>query len=127
MILSYSFIQFEQLILDKDKIHTFRRDTARRWKPGRHIDHYMGSPRNPRSNPRKFAEGECKAVQEVKMYRGEYAIVIEIDARKIKLWSEIEILAHNDGLTVDEFIKFFIPKPWDKWEGRLIHWTEKLY
>jgi len=169
MILSYSFPQFEQLILDGDKIHTFRRDTARRWKPGRHIDHYMGSPRNPRSNPRKFAEGECKAVQEVSILRVKgthkysladkkgvplfekdlHEIVIEIDNR-IFIDEECLPIIKNDGLTEGEFYDFFVPHPIDFrdyesqglsqdmiyeelrfrkriWNGRLIHWTEKLY
>jgi hypothetical protein len=125
MIIRYKFPQFEQLILDGKKIHTFREDAKKRWRAGMSMQHYMYSYMNPKSF--KFLENECKAVQEVKMYRGEYAIVIEIADREIKLWSEIETIAHNDGLTVDEFIKFFVPKPWDKWEGRLIHWTEKLY
>jgi hypothetical protein len=66
-------------------------------------------------------------VQEVKIWRGEYVFGIDIDGRAIKLWSEIETIAHNDGLTLDEFTKFFVPNPGDEWNGRLIHWTEKLY
>jgi hypothetical protein len=161
MILSYTFTAFLDSIPSGEKIHSFRRDTARRWKPGRHIDHYMGTPRNPRSNPRKFAEGKCKAVQEVRMMRvenGEHWLLNDSNQPKRVLDLFIIIDGHlyvdsdcyrimaNDGLTVGQFMDFFLPKAvnglgkenfWfdystDKfefgtWNGRLIHWTEKLY
>jgi len=127
MILSYTFPAFLDSIPSGEKIHSFRHDPARRWRPGLSIQHWKGSPRNPRGNPYKFWESTCTAVQEVKIWRGEYVFGIDIDGRAIKLWSEIETIAHNDGLTLDEFTKFFVPNPGDEWNGRLIHWTEKLY
>lgn len=127
MILSYTFPAFLESIPSGEKIHSFRHDPARRWRPGLSIQHWKGSPRNPRGNPYKFWENTCTAVQEVKIWRDDFLFFMEIDNSPVGWWDDIDIIAHNDGLTLDEFINFFVPKPGDKWEGRLIHWTEKRY
>lgn len=65
MILTYSLPQFKDLILSGQKIHTIREDKKMRWKPGMKIHHWMGNPRNVKKMPHQFAEGECKAVQDI--------------------------------------------------------------
>lgn len=162
MILRYSFPQFESKILDGEKIHTFRTDEKKRWRAGMSIQHYMYSYMNPKSF--KFLEGECQAVQEVRMMRvenGEHFIFHGTDGRQtnqrveelfifidghLYVDEECLLIMANDGLTKGQFIDFFLPKAvnglgearyWfdhsttkfehGTWNGRLIHWTEKLY
>jgi len=75
MILSYTFPQFEQKILDGEKIHTFRLDPHCRWRTGLPIPHWRGSPRNPKSNPRQFLVNECTGVQT--------AVIVRVQGKSI--------------------------------------------
>lgn len=161
MILSYTFPAFLESIPSGEKIHSFRHDPARRWRPGLTIQHWKGSPRNPRGNPYKFRENECTAVQEVRMMRvenGEHWILHDSKpARRVfdlfiiidgHLYTDSDCyrIMANDGLTVGQFMDFFLPKAvnglgqarfWmdyfttkfedGTWNGRLIHWTETRY
>lgn len=140
MILSYTFPQFEQKILDGEKIHTFRLDPHCRWRAGMTIHHWMGSPRNPRSNPRQFLVNECTGVQRASILRvaGTHVLPLSMGGGHVK---ELLILINGkayideatmpiidaDGLTQAEFNDFFVPKPGIWWQGRLIHWTPNLY
>jgi len=145
MILSYTFPQFEQKILDGEKIHTFRLDPHCRWRTGLSIQHWMGSPRNPKSNPRQFLVNECTGVQTAVIVRvqgksilrysnarcGPYTCTVEellilINGREY-IDEETMPIIDADGLTQAEFYDFFVPKPKMWWQGRIIHWTPNLY
>ena len=138
MILSYSFPQFEQMILEGEKIHTFRKDPTWRWKAGLRIEHYMGSPRNPKSNPRCILKSTCFSVQrvsimnqqgEIKLAFYDTSVQYYIASTSPRIVSEklLHEIVKNDGLSIEEFKAFFTPNNEDIWMGGLIHWTEKLY
>lgn len=137
MILSYTFPQFEQKILDGEKIHTFRLDPHRRWRAGLSIQHWMGSPRNSRSNPRQFHESTCTLVQDVKIihvanahryllcgveYRF-HEMAIIINQKRIYLDDQCLEIIQNDGLSKDEFISFFVPNTMDLRDTECV-WNE---
>ncbi len=141
MILSYSRDRFVDAIKDGTKIHTIRADPKRRWKPGMKIQHWRGNPRNVKQNPYQFAEGECKGVQEIEIFRiarpalaPGNAIIISIAARIREedgwRWltdNEVELLAKNDNLTLDEFREWFVPDNSPTFSGRIIHFTDFRY
>lgn len=136
MILTYTLPKFKDLILSGEKIHTIRADPHGRWKPGRSIQHWMGNPRNvhAKEKPHEFAAGECKAVQEVWMSRkdgDEYwcdgVTVYLIGAGRWMKPGDIKELAENDGLTIEEFREWFVPEGKPEFQGRVIHFTTKLY
>jgi len=118
MIIRYIFPQFEQSILDDEKIHTFRRDPKKRWRAGMSIQHYMYSYMNP--NSYKFLENQCFAVQSVEIVHVKgphrwrmggvehkfFELAMLIDGRTLYLDDECLPIIQNDGLTKEEFITF---------------------
>ncbi len=132
MILAYRFRQFKEAILNGQKIHTIREDKTKRWKVGMSIQHWMGSPRNKRTNPHEFKTGTCMGIQEVIIDNfgdGNFAIRVMDENGEWKVLRKIEenTLIKNDGLTRDEFIKFFVPNDGDTFRGRIIHFTNLKY
>ncbi len=127
MILSYTFPSFEHSILAGEKIHTFRRDPKKRWRPGMDIQHWMGSPRNPRSNPRQFLKNQSHAIQAAEMMHVKgphiwrmggvehefFELAMLIDERTLYLDDECLPIIQNDGLSKEEFITFFVPNAVD--------------
>ncbi len=126
MILTYSRESFVYAIKQGRKIHTIRADPKKRWKVGMKIQHWKGSPRNPKKIPFKFADGECKGVQEIRiyMYWG-VTLCVEVDGRDMSQ-EEIETIAANDGLTLNEFKDWFC-KDGQHFTGRIIHFTDLKY
>ena len=120
MILSFKK-QFERPIIHGTKIHTIREDKHDRWKAG-NIIHFATGVRTKDYN--QFMVGQCKSVQH---------ICITNNAGG-GTWCRIDgkyhggiFVAQNDGLTFDDFINWFIPKQGDKFEGKIIHWTDFKY
>ncbi len=126
MILSYTFPSFEHSILAGEKIHTFRRDPKKRWRPGMVIQHYMGSPRNPRSNPRQFLKNQCHAVQPAAIVHvkgphkwrlggieHEFLELAMLIDGTLYLDDACLPIIKNDGLSKEEFITFFVPNAVD--------------
>ena len=127
MLLTYSKDKFVDAIKNGTKIHTIREDPKQRWKPGMAIQHWRGNPRNVRQKPYHFATGECKSVQEIEFIRPNYlALQIKVDGRELH-YKEIENLAQNDGLTMEEFINWFDPLDQPPFKGRIIHFTDFKY
>jgi len=132
MILTYSKIEFIDLILSGQKIHTIRTDETRRWKAGMPIQHWSGNPRNTRAKnkPREFAKGVCSGVQPIQIectHRSNWGIQFRvIVGLKVLSVAETIALARNDGLTLDEFAYWFL-KDQDVFVGRIVHFTEKKY
>lgn len=126
MILTYSRESFVYAIKQGRKIHTIRADPKKRWKVGMSIQHWKGSPRNPKQIPFKFADGECKWIQEIRiyMYWG-VTLCVEVDGRDMSQ-EEIETIAANDGLTLNEFKEWFC-KEGQQFNGRIIHFTDLKY
>jgi hypothetical protein len=111
------------------KIHTIRKDELNRWKPGRPIQGYY-HPRTKRM--RKIFEGECKSVQGIEIKHDKHQpnllppkVYVE---SSLDMWRElndfeIETLAINDGLTVEQFFTWFN----EDFEGKIIHFTDLKY
>ena len=130
MLLTYSKDSFVEAIQKGGKIHTIRADPHRRWRPRMTIQHWRGNPRNVRAKPYKFADGECKGVQDIgivctKRSNWGVSFIVFIDGRPL-VGNEIETLAKNDGLTLDEFGLWFL-KDTDAFDGRIIHFTDFKY
>lgn len=129
---------FEEKLRSGEKIHTIRADLAGRWKAGNSIQGYY-YPRTKRM--RKIFEGECKSVQPIKIsYDPDYCEkkgsepVVEVLIEGVTgpepmfFWKtlnvmEIEQLALNDGLTVQQFFKWLN----EDFEGKIIHFTDFKY
>lgn len=116
--------RFEEYVLSGRKKHTIRVDLKGRWIAGRLINHVMGNRTKQR---REFLRGECHGTQLVKMLfddRGKITWV-KVDGRELENW---EVLAHNDGLTMIEFEKWFYENSTDDlYEGTIIHFTDLRY
>lgn len=130
MILTYTFESFVADISTGRKKHTLRRDPAKRWKAGRSIQHWFGSPRNTRGKrkPYKFADGQCYSVQEVYIQRMpqlrgiESGLIIRVDGVQLDEPTVFQLI-ENDGLRPSQFREFFVPQDSPIWEGRIIHFT----
>lgn len=135
MILSYSRDCFVDAIKDGTKIHTIRTDAKRRWKVGMKIQHWRGNPRNVKQNPYQFAEGECKGIQEIEIIRrvrngllpGRGVAIRIIESGRWLSDEEIDLIAKNDNLTLDEFREWFVPDSAPIFQGRIIHFTDFKY
>lgn len=141
MILTYSLPRFKYSILAKKKRHSLREDKPRRWRPGMSIQHWMHNPRNVSKSPHQFDEGICGGVQEViieRMPRAENGIGLRVwivpdplfysdhEKRALSV-AHIQRLALNDGLSVAQFRKWFVPAHAPIWKGRIIHFTDLKY
>lgn len=148
MILSYSRDQFIPAIKEGIKIHTIRTDSKRRWKPGMKIQHWRGNPRNVKQNPYQFAEGECNGTQDIYIQSKRKNFYGGRDFPMIEVWigtfstgsrqpytangrwitdEEVQLLAQNDNLTLDEFREWFVPDNQPVFQGRIIHFTDFRY
>lgn len=133
--------QFVPLILSGEKIHTIRADKHKRWKPERKIQFATGV-RTKEYN--QFREGLCKGIEKICIVNhGNHIHVrvwdekspecfihndcIDFDENKKHDWHLLKRIVENDGLTIDEFIKWFVPQQQDVFEGRIIHWTNLRY
>ena len=109
-----------------DKIHTIR--SGSRWQPGMKI-HFATGVRTKKYHC--FAIGECKIIQDIKIefFNSGHQISVEVDRRKLS-FSEIIILAKNDGLTGKQFVDWFYNatnKGKEIFHGQIIHWTDLKY
>lgn len=140
MLLTFSKDRFVDQIKDGLKIHTIREDPKNRWKKGMKIHFWRGNPRNAKSGaaPYQFLEGRCMGVQGIIILRADvserqkHGLIVLVQSKKLKneRWlfdDQIEELAKNDGLTVDEFREWFVPESTKTFTGKIIHWTDRWY
>lgn len=104
------------------KIHTIRRDEENRLMPGVKITLSCGG------SHLVFEEKVITAVQHIIIHIHilQYVKYLQVfvDGRKLE-YREIVELAKNDGFDdVNDFISFF---GLGRYEGKLIHWTDKRY
>lgn len=104
------------------KIHTIRRDEENRLMPGVKIALSCGGTHLV------FDEKVITAVQHIIIHIHilQYVKYLQVfvDGRKLE-YREIVELAKNDGFDdVNDFISFF---GLGRYEGKLIHWTDKRY
>ncbi|GAB3177541.1 hypothetical protein [Telluribacter humicola] len=112
----------------RPKLHTFRGDKTRRWKPGMTIHAVLF---NRSKHYWQFSEMDCVGVQNVLMERQAHTrIRLQFGGpTKPFIWSQEDVqeIAKNDGFeNLDQFEQWFLPKP-GIWQGRLIHWTSHRY
>ncbi len=154
MILSFK-PQFIQPILSGDKIHTIREDKHNRWKPGNKIHFATGTRTkhynqfydgvcvsvqaivlvnhgnhvycNIQTGEKEYIHNDCVEHEpnkwrdsHIRFYRGSWA-------RPAGDGYLLGDLCKNDGLSWEDFKNWFVPKQGDKFEGKIIHWTEFRY
>ena len=105
------------------KIHTIRKDTARRWKVGMTAHMWMHSPRNINKHPFQFAEAIVSKICDININKHETETgatwLVHIDGRKLS-GREIDALAKSDGFDSGwQFMDWF-----QQFDGRLIFWTD---
>lgn len=102
------------------KIHTIREDKKDRWKVGNKI-HFVINNRQP--NRFRFAPViECTGVQHI-MISSDIKVVW-INGEPISDNEILKQLAINDGFkSVSDFFDYFP----DGFQGKIIHWTNKIY
>lgn len=138
MLLTFSKDRFVDQIKSGIKIHTIREDKHRRWKNGTAIDFWRGNPRNVRGKirPFKFGAKLCTGTEEIIIRRTEIGesqrhglvvMVLSKDGSRHLSDNDIEKLAINDGLTVEELRDWFVPDSSPNFMGRIIHWTDVRY
>lgn len=140
MLLTYTHPNFEDTVRTNEnpdgiKIHTLREDKTNRWKVGMSIQHWMGNPRNKSMYPHQFSTGECKGLQDVRIFRTRdqdskygYEIFIGFPAPGRQFTPEENLaIAKNDGLTTEEFRNWFTSELEPIWMGRIIHFTDLKY
>ena len=137
MILSFKE-QFERPIIHGTKIHTIRKDKHDRWRIGQNI-HFATGTRTKKY--KQFMVGKCKSVQYILLVNHGNHIYCKIEVSPNKYVHSdcttfennqsilllVNQVASNDGLNVIEFKKWFIPEDGDKFEGKIIHWTDFKY
>jgi hypothetical protein len=116
--------RFPEKIILGEKVHTIRQDLKKRWRQGRPIQHVTGNRTKLRD---MFLENECDGVQTIKILFTKEAEVkrVIVDGIDIPEWKTI---AENDGLTVDQFTKwFYSASEAEVFTGVIIHWTNLRY
>ncbi|MGO3285920.1 MAG: hypothetical protein ACTIK4_13415 [Mesonia sp.] len=114
---------FENKIISGQKIHTVRRTN---WgaKPGAVLSHgeKIGGWGYKR---REFLINKCTDVQDVELiFNGRKVIAAKVDGSK----ADWKLIAKNDGLTEEQFSKWFYNYA-EKgiFRGFIIHWTDLKY
>jgi len=117
---------FEKKILSGQKIHTFRE--GERWKKGNSIQMATGvrTKYYNQFNKDRSDLGKCISVQDTYMTLNYGELDVLIDDVQLPPFKH-ESLFRNDGLTKDQFIKWFFPFGDDLWCGQIIHWTNFKY
>ena len=119
--------RFVPAIRGLSKIHSIREDKHKRWK-AEMVIHFATGVRT--KNYDCFLIGKCQSVQEINIdfYRCNENDHVVID-RMILSQKEKETLAKNDGFKdYFEFRSWFIKmNKYDWFNGRIIHWTNKIY
>ncbi|MDJ1482473.1 hypothetical protein QNI16_18360 [Cytophagaceae bacterium YF14B1] len=133
MILTFSKPEFIDKITQGSKIHTIRQDFSNRWKPGRKIDFWLGNPRHTTSHPYAFNQAVCHGTEYIAITRSSehkvgYVVTVSQDGTTWKLLTPAQTrqLAHNDGLTTEEFYCWFLTDS-ENFFGKIIHWTQHRY
>ncbi len=109
---------FEKKIIDGEKIHTVRWDSKSRWKDGKKI-HFATGARS--SNYNCFMQGTCKGVQKIRIVERR----VLIDGVELS-HEELEEFSKNDGFdSMEAFWSWF--DDYSPFDGKVIHWTNKLY
>lgn len=126
MILTFSIPEFPDAIMTGIKIHTIRRDTTQRWRPGMSINFWFGNPRNIKSVPPPFAFGTSHdwtvtSIQSISIWPA--TKLIYIDGRLLPHDERRQLAIHDGFKNLGEFWNYFT----EPFSGRLIHWTEKKY
>ena len=106
------------------KCHTIR--SGSRWKPGNKI-HFVYGNRTPQQIT--FLEGTCTKVDNISIYAdwnktyGMFVLRCVVNGVTV---SKID-LAKNDGLTLEEFHRWFVPYcAHEPFHGQIIHWTNDI-
>ena len=134
MILAFK-PQFQDKILNGEKIHSIREDKTDRWQPGRLIQMATGV-RTKQYN--QFSENVVKSVQYLSIFIKQRKIFVTnqpvlalgaLDTDILLTPEKMHDLAVNDGFNdVNEFFEFFENNyKTEVFKGKIIHWTYFKY
>jgi len=118
MILTFSEKRFERKIIDKEKIHTIRKDVGNKWRTGVKINFWMHNPRNVQLYPYEFATSHTRKVDNIIIMPGQNKIIIENNI--FVSLKDLNNIAVRDGFDDFEHFKTWFDKPFS---GKLIHWS----
>ena len=119
MILSFSHDAFVEKIKSGTKIHTIRRNAAKRWEIGDKIHFWKDNPRNVTKSPYFFGTGIVTGIRPIAIRylrhessygyaKGNKFVEVYINSSKPLTRAECETLAKNDGFeSFDEFLDWF--------------------
>jgi hypothetical protein len=115
--------RFVPLIEDGSKIHTVRKDAAKRWKAGRTM-HFATDVR--KKNMKVFRTGDCKNTERIDIVWNEKKtdVSIKIGSKKLNKEKRLEFAKADGFATMEDFKSWFSE---DFIDYKLIHWTEKKY
>lgn len=118
--------QFAAPILNGTKIHSFRGDPNKRWRPGIKAHLFTGV----RTKNMKLLKIEkCVSVQECVLVNRPSSTIMVFDDVYIFHWNKIIEIAKNDGFENPyHFVNFFFKKSeYGEKKLRCIHWTNFKY
>ena len=123
---------FVEKILSGEKIHTLRQ--SNRWKTGMYLHMATGvrTKKYKQFNKDRPDLQMLEARQNVVMKKMFCPLDLSIthqiivDGRRLNLF-ERSRFRDNDGLTFEQFDKWFFPGNQMLWWGQLIHWTDFKY
>lgn len=126
MILSFSLPEFPERIKQGIKIHTIRKDNPGRWKPGRKIHFWKGSPRSTRAKEKPYPFG-IGVISDIKLIEIDTNInMIQIRPldysfiKNICVLSHLNLFAIQDGFDSWEEMKLFFGT--QIFKGKLLSW-----
>lgn len=134
MLLTFTKLQFKDLIKKGIKQHTIREDKHNRWKVGNSIQFWMGNPRNvhAKNKPHQFGTGVCSRVETIRMYF-DISEDWQTDSVNIgndiflKTKDELNALAVNDGFENWSQMKLWFDNENKMFVGKIIFWKDCVW
>lgn len=120
MILTFSDERFPELIKNRVKINTYRKDLNNRWKQGNKIEFWLHNPRNVDLHPYQFANGLMLSVDRALILPSRNIIQIEENIYRAK--SDLDELAIKDGFENWEHMKTWFTEDFN---GKRLTWSQK--
>lgn len=125
---------FKEKILAGTKIHTLRESDRITEGMYLHMAYGVRTKHYQQFNTGIESLSKCVSRQRIvidyggavildKLY---HSILIGIEG-KLRHSVEVDLLIKNDGLTKEQFIKWFFPNGAGRWIGNIIHWTDFKY
>lgn len=120
MILTFSDERFPDLIKNRIKINTYRKDDNNRWRHGNKIEFWLHNPRNINLHPYQFANGFIISVDRALILPSRN--IIEIEGVLYRQKYQLDELAVQDGFYNWEHMKTWFTEDFN---GKRLTWSQK--